>query len=127
MGRISPNFSQARALIRLHKVTHESAIPLRGLAYPHAGVTALAAAWQTLQENAEKMVVRVLAGQAGSILSQARGAAWLPELPPKGSAPVSPDISEILEFLEVQSRSSSQAHPSSSVLDYSTLSSNAFS
>ena len=53
------------------------------------------------------MVVKVLAGQAGSILSQARGAAWLPELPPKGNAPVSPYISEILEYLEVQGHISS--------------------
>ena len=83
---------------------------------PRVGVTALAAAWQTMQENAEKMVVKVLAGQAGSILSQARAAAWLPELPPKGNAPVSPYISEILEYLEVGSTTPSQTRPPSSVL-----------
>ena len=65
------------------------------------GVSALAAAWQALQENAERMAVKVLAGQASSILSQARAAAWLPELPPKGNAPVSPYISEILQYLDV--------------------------
>lgn len=64
-------------------------------------MSSLGAAWQTLQENGERMVVKVLAGQASSILSQARAAAWLPEMPPKGSAPVSPYISEILQYLEV--------------------------
>lgn len=68
------------------------------------GVSVLAAAWQALQENAERMAVKVLAGQASSILSQARAAAWLPELPPKGNAPVSPYISEILQYLDVRSR-----------------------
>jgi hypothetical protein len=48
------------------------------------------------------MAVKVLAGQASSILSQARAAAWLPELPPKASAAASPYISEILQYLEVQ-------------------------
>ena len=67
-------------------------------------MNALAAAWQTLQENAERMAVKVLAGQASSILSQARAAAWLPELPPKGNAPVSPYIAEILQYLDVSSR-----------------------
>lgn len=47
------------------------------------------------------MAVKVLAGQASSILSQARAAAWLPELPPKASAAASPYISEILQYLEV--------------------------
>ena len=65
------------------------------------GVSALSAAWQALQENAERMAVKVLAGQASSILSQARAAAWLPEMPPKGNAPVSPYISEILQYLDV--------------------------
>ena len=32
--------------------------------------------------------------------NQARAAAWLPELPPRASAPVSPYIAEILTFLE---------------------------
>ena len=49
------------------------------------------------------MAVKVLAGQASSILSQARAAAWLPELPPKGNAPVSPYIAEILQYLDVSS------------------------
>lgn len=70
--------------------------------YVDAGMTTLSAAWQTLQENAERMAVKVLAGQASNILSQARAAAWLPELPPKGNAPVSPYISEILQYLEVR-------------------------
>ena len=120
----------------------------------------LQATWQALQENAEKVVVRVLAGQASSLLSQARAAwfpkeslqpqgyftvqysvyrgyglgfprsgaqgcrsltffkplilepgcllqaraaAWLPELPPRASAAVSPYIAEILTFLEASS------------------------
>lgn len=70
--------------------------------YVDAGMTTLSAAWQTLQENAERMAVKVLAGQASNILSQARAAAWLPELPPKANAPVSPYISEILQYLEVR-------------------------
>ena len=70
----------------------------------------MAAAWQLMQENAEKIVVKVLAGQAGSILSQARAAAWLPELPPKGNAPVSPYISEILEYLEVRGNLPPRTH-----------------
>ena len=32
--------------------------------------------------------------------NQARAAAWLPELPPRASAAVSPYIAEILTFLE---------------------------
>ena len=67
-------------------------------------MSALAAAWQTLQENAERMAVKVLAGQASSILSQARAAAWLPEMSPKGNAPVSPYIAEILQYLDVSYR-----------------------
>ena len=65
-----------------------------------------------MQENAEKMVVKVLAGQAGSILSQARAAAWLPELPPKGNAPVSPYISEILEYLKARANHPPRTHVS---------------
>jgi hypothetical protein len=65
------------------------------------GTQSLQAAWQTLQENAEKKVVRVMAGQASSFLGQARGANWLPDLPPKATAGHSTYITEVLEYLEV--------------------------
>lgn len=47
------------------------------------------------------MVVRVMAGQSSSFLSQARGANWLPDLPPKAAAGPSTYITEVVEFLEV--------------------------
>ena len=67
-----------------------------------AGSHGLQAAWATLQENAERVVVKVLAGQAGSIWSQARAAAWLPELPPRANAAPSPYVSEIIEYMGVR-------------------------
>jgi hypothetical protein len=48
------------------------------------------------------VVVRVMAGQSSSFLSQARGANWLPDLPPKASAGPSTYVTEILEFLTVK-------------------------
>ncbi|BDA50846.1 Exocyst complex component 6B [Coccomyxa sp. Obi] len=64
-----------------------------------SGAASLQAQWAGLQEAAERVVVRVLAGQSSSFLSQARAAAWLPELPPKAAAGASPYINEILDFL----------------------------
>lgn len=67
-----------------------------------AGTASLQGAWQTLQENAEQVCVRVMAGQSSSFLSQARGANWLPDLPPKATAGPSTYITEVVEFLEVR-------------------------
>ena len=67
----------------------------------NAGAHTMQAAWAGVQEAAERAVVRVMAGQAAALLSQARAAPWLPELPPRATAPASPYVSEILTFLEV--------------------------
>ena len=55
---------------------------------------------QSLQEAGERVVVRVVAGQAGALMGSASMLDWLPDHAPRSNTP-SEFVTDIIAFLEV--------------------------
>lgn len=58
------------------------------------------AALQSLQEAGERVVVRVVAGQAGALMGTVTRLDWLPDHAPRSNAP-SDFVTDIIAFVKV--------------------------
>lgn len=54
-----------------------------------------------LCEGAERVVLRLLAAQAGSLLGQAKAESWLPNQPPRTASAHSVYVTSLLSYLKV--------------------------
>ncbi|KAK9838880.1 hypothetical protein WJX74_005121 [Apatococcus lobatus] len=71
------------------------------------------AALQSLQEAGERVVVRVVAGQAGALMSTATMLDWLPDHAPRSNTP-SDFVTDIIAFVKDELQSGKDAMPDAS-------------